>query len=184
MDEGVLKMDYTEILSALKSANLFDLYRLQVAIQNEMEDPEKIAVLRKMIRLGACISYFDRTQNRLVEARVLEKNQKKLRVQNLCDQTIWNIPYYFVNLENKKTDIRETKLKMCKNTLKVGDQICFETEEEQIYGFVTRLNQKTATIQAHNNRIWRVSYNLLNKVIDGEAANIIDIIKISAPRGG
>jgi hypothetical protein len=163
-------MNYTEILNVLKTASLFDLYRLNVSIQNEMEDPERIHQLRKTIKIGDQVSYFDSNKNALIDAIILEKNTKRVQVKNIHDQKIWNIPYYFLNIRNTQIEIQPNKEKLSKNNLRVHECVGFDKDGEQIIGMVIRLNHKTVTIATQNNKIWRVSYSFLFKVID---ANII-----------
>ena len=69
-------MNYTEILHALKKANLFDLYRLSVAIRHEMENPAHIEKLRQHFTIGDTITYFDEGTNSLQPAVVLKKKLK------------------------------------------------------------------------------------------------------------
>lgn len=90
--------DYTEVMKLLKNASLFDLYRIRISIQNAMENPERINVIRQCFALGDLIYHFSDEKNALVHAIVLEKNIKNVVVKNLCDQKIWNIPYYMINL--------------------------------------------------------------------------------------
>ncbi|MDP3532995.1 MAG: hypothetical protein Q8S31_06885 [Alphaproteobacteria bacterium] len=161
-------MNYTEILNALKTASLFDLYRLNVSIQNEMEDPERIHQLRKTIKIGDQIAYFDTTKNALIDAIILEKNTKRVQIKNIHDQKIWNIPYYFLNIRNAQTDIQPNKEKLSKNNLRVNECVGFDKDGDQIIGIVIRLNHKTVTIATQNNKIWRVSYSFLFKVIDAD----------------
>ena len=59
-------MDFSKIIEELKQASLFDLYRLSVAINQQLENPR-----RRSLRSGKIISYFDDTENRLIEAKVI-----------------------------------------------------------------------------------------------------------------
>jgi hypothetical protein len=94
-------MNYTEVIDTMKNASLFDLYRLKVAICNELENPDRIAQLRKSFKEGDVISYFSQNNNRLEQAKVIQKNQKYVIVEKVSDGKRWNIPYYSLNLSVK-----------------------------------------------------------------------------------
>ena len=70
-------MDYTQLLQALNDASLFDLYRLNVAIGNELENPCRLAAIKKQLRLGMDITYFDPVKNSLMPSTLRELRPKK-----------------------------------------------------------------------------------------------------------
>lgn len=61
-----------------------------------------------------------------------------------------------------------TKAKLM--AFRVGDRVAFESNDGTIEGIVTRLNQKTATIQGDDDRSWRVSPGLLSKIVGHTAS--------------
>ncbi len=164
-------MDYTEILGALNKATLFDLHRLQSAIYQELLNPERIEAIKVQLKSGQQISYFDSSQNRLVDAIVIQPKKTRCLVKNVKDGKHWDIPFSYINLEGVDTDIKTENQQtgIPKTALKVGDKIGFKNKDhEDVYGEVIRLNQKTATIQVDMHNQWRVSYSLLFPVLDGE----------------
>ena len=87
-----------------------------------------------------------------------------IHAHSLEDGKRWNIPFYHINLQNIDTNIRNKKrpLGIEKNELKVGDKVGFKNQDnEEVYGKVIRLNQKTVTIEVPPKQQWRVSYSLL-----------------------
>ncbi|MBS0358309.1 MAG: hypothetical protein JSS53_03435 [Proteobacteria bacterium] len=162
-------MNYTEVLKAVKNASLFDLYRLKVAISNEIENPARISELRHFLKEGSRISYFDRVSNSLIDAVVIQKKSKSVLVENITDHSRWSIPYYVINLDQVDVNLHANKKdKLSKNHFKIGECVGFNYEGEQKVGIIIRLNQKTATLTTQDNRRWRVSYSYLFKVIDTE----------------
>ena len=164
-------MDYTEILGALNKATLFDLHRLQSAIYQELLNPERIDAIKIQLKPGQHISYFDSNQNSLIDAIVIQPKKTRCLVKHVKDGERWNIPFYYINLDDVDTEIRPTKHQagIPKLALKVGDTVGFKNKVHgDIYGEVIRLNQKTATIQVDLQHQWRVSYSLLFPVLDGE----------------
>jgi hypothetical protein len=163
-------MDYSKIIENLKQASLFDLYRLSVAIDHQLGNPQRIAEAKKHIKPGQSISYFDPTENRLIEAKVIELKRTQLLVENAHDQHRWTIPVYWVNLDGVNTDIITSSGKrLDKNQLRVGDMIGFRNRQNiDVHGKIIRLNQKTATIRTDLDKEWLVGYQWLHLIIDGE----------------
>lgn len=160
-------MNYTEVMSALKSASLFDLFRLGIAIQHEMESPERIHAARKAFKVGDTVSYFDQSSNSLRSAIVIEKNIKYVSILDEEEKRCWKVPYCFLNLGSVNTDIQVTRQeKLSRNNLKIGDCVGFNKDGEQVSGVVTRLNHKTISLVTADHRRWRVGYSCLHKIID------------------
>lgn len=173
-------MDYSKTLHDLTEASLFDLYRLSVAIRNELENPIRLQLLRRAFKEGDTISYFSETRNALQSAVVLQKNPKYVVVRNSNDQKIWKIPYYLLNLAHVTVDIHaHPQEKLSKNHLKIGDCVGFDKDGEQIVGVVIRLNQKTASLATMDHRRWRVSYSLLFRVFDVDIVNAFDLKQVA-----
>jgi hypothetical protein len=163
-------MDYTFIFSELRAATLFDLYRLRAALSQQLEEPERIEQVRSRLRPGMLISYFDEAQNRLIKSRVRELHRTRLLVENQDDQKLWSIPFGAVNIDEAETDIRAVTPEqrvLDRSRLKVGDAVGFRDRQNQDkYGQVVALNQKTATILTQDNQKWRVAYQFLFSVIE------------------
>ncbi len=162
-------MDYILIIEQLRVASLFDLFRLRAALTMQLEDPGRIEQVRARLRPGMPVSYFDEVQNRLVEASVIELRRTRLLVENRHDQMRWSIPFGAVNVEGVETDLRSAAEPQVldRSRLKVGDAIGFRDRQNQDrYGQVVALNQKTATILTSDQQRWRVAYQFLFPVID------------------
>jgi len=163
-------MDYSKIIDDLKQASLFDLYRLSVAINHLLENPQRVAEIKKRLKPSQLIRYFDPTANRLIAANVIELKRTQLLVENTHDHQRWTVPVYWVNLDEVNTDINtSSKMGLDKSQIRVGDIVGFpDKQNNDVHGEVIRLNQKTATIKTNANTEWRVGYQWLYLVIDGE----------------
>jgi len=71
-------MDYTPLFNELSKASLFDLYRLPVTTGNELDNPARILAVKKRLRIGMALSYFDAAENRSIHVTVLELKQKNV----------------------------------------------------------------------------------------------------------
>ena len=180
-------MDFSEIIKELKYASMFDLYRLNVAINQLLEDPHRLYEIKQRLRFGQTISYFSDTENRLIEAKVIKLMRTRLLVENIDDQQRWQIPLYYVNLDEVNTDIiGSSKIGLDRSQLKVGDLVGFpDKQNNDVHGKIIRLNPKTATIKTNEDTEWRVGYEWLYLVINVEQGGpdliegrVIDEMKI------
>lgn len=166
-------MDYSRFMSELDKASLFDLYRLHVAICRELENPKRIEEVKRMIRKGDTISYFEGPENRLVPAEVIEVKRTRVVVRNKQDMKQWSIPFHMLNVEGVATEIEySTSPKgMGRNEVRIGDQVGFRSKSNRnVHGKVLRLNSRTVTVSIEPNEQWRVPYSMLYPIIDGEKA--------------
>jgi hypothetical protein len=168
-------MDYTTILQELNKASLFDLHRLQSAIYQELLNPKRIEQIKAQLKIGQPISYFDPQSNSLVDAVILKIQKTRCLVKNIKDQKTWNLPFYYLNLDDVDADIKPAKnaVGIPKNTLKVGARVGFKDKQNNdLFGEVIRLNPKTATIKINEYSRWLVHYNHLFRVIEGEIGDL------------
>jgi hypothetical protein len=168
-------MDYTQLLNELEKASLFDLYRLRVGIGKMLDQPGRIKDIKRRLRIDMEVTYFDAQENRLIPATVEEIQRTKLVVRNLSDGQQWKIPFHMLNLDGVDSDIHTDQGKVDRNRLKVGDLIGFyDRQQQEQYGEIVRLNQKTVTIHTKFGTKWRVAYSLLFKVVDGDGEQVDD----------
>jgi hypothetical protein len=172
-----LHINYSRIINELHQASIFDLYRLSVAIRNEMEQPKRTKEIQGSLKIGQFISYYDRVNNRLRNAQLLGKNPKYAVILDLEDHTQWKIPYFFLNLQDVDIQIQQDEGKQLdKNVLAVGDLVGFTHENKKIIGRIIRLNFKTVTLVATDGRQWRVTYSLLTRIVDiNQKFDVIDV---------
>ncbi len=64
-------MDYSAILQELNKASLFDLHRLESAINQELSNPARLDQIKARLKTGQLISYFDPQSNSLIDAVIL-----------------------------------------------------------------------------------------------------------------
>ena len=170
-------MNYNAVLEVLGQASLFQLYRLNAAIRNQLDDPTRIAAVKRTLRVGQAVRWFDGAENRLVEARLLQMNRTRAEVQNLADGKRWTIPFYLIDLEDEDVAIAAQKRRtLDRNSLRVGDRVGFKDRQgQERFGQVVKLNPKSASVQVESMR-WRVGYGLLVPVIDGHLGDTIEAL--------
>ncbi|MBF0471295.1 MAG: hypothetical protein HQL48_07950 [Gammaproteobacteria bacterium] len=165
-------MDFTKIMAELSEASLFELFRLKEAIKLQLDDPKRQQAVKRRLREGQEIQYFDQQYNGLITATVLEVRRTRVLVQNIGDGKRWTLPLYFLNLEGVDTHIENQRQKgVDRASLSVGDKVCFRDRSDQEHcGVVEKLNPKTAQIRVGREK-WRCYYSTLTPVIEGELAD-------------
>ncbi len=168
-------MNYTEVMDALGQASLFELYRLNAAISNQLDDPKRVRAVKQALRVGQTVRWFDYVENRLQEATLLRINRTRAEIRNLGDGKRWSIPFYQIDLDGADVTIATQKRQAIdRNRLSVGDRVAFKGRDgQERFGEVVKLNTKTAAVQVGTVR-WRVGYGLLATVIDGALGEIVD----------
>ena len=172
-------VDYTNLVKELEKASAFDLYRLQIAIDNELDKPERINSIKNQVTEGMRVSFFDDKENRLINAEIVNKRIKKVVIYVPEWSKRFIIPYYMLNIEGKNTNINTTSSTetLSPNTLKIGDTVGFNKDGQTIAGHIKKLNRKTVTLISLKNHRWRVPYALLYRVHDIDTD--IDINQLS-----
>ena len=161
-------MNFNKIKQQLQSISLFELYYLQNLINEQLQDQEAINQIRKYLQLNQNINYHDIKFNQLKSAKIIELKKKTLIIEDFSDNKIYQIPYHIINLTNEFFSTTSNN-DYQKSDFFVDQIVNFKDKKGQdLYGKIIKLNPKTATLITSNNMRWRVSYNLLSKVIDSD----------------
>ncbi|MCP4926655.1 MAG: hypothetical protein GY916_11990, partial [Gammaproteobacteria bacterium] len=159
--------DYDLLLSELRNASLFDLYRLQAAIGRLLDDPARQVAVKRLLRPGMETTYFDTQANRLVPARVLQVRKSRVLVEDLETGKRWTIPVYLFNLQGENPDLTPPGNSVDRLSLRIGDRVGFTGRDgQELMGTVIKLNPKRAKLETPEG-IWNVPYSLLFPVIEG-----------------
>ena len=102
-------MDYSKILQELEEASLFDLYRLSVAIDDELSNSQKIGKVKQSLVIGQEISWFDSSANRSERAIVEKFTTTRCDVKNISDAKRWRIEYASINIDDVDTSIHSNQ---------------------------------------------------------------------------
>ena len=167
--------DFTSILQQLDSWSLFELNRLNEAIHNVLNDPDKNLAIKNQLNIGMLVSYFSSDANQLIQATIIAIRKTRVTVINTDDKQLWDVAFYQLNLENINTRIQSTPHRghFDRNSLNKGDLVGWHSKSgEELYGTVVKLNPKFVRIQLATGEFWRVSYSLLFPILDGEVQTV------------
>jgi hypothetical protein len=174
-------MNYSQLIKAVNSASAFDLYRLSCAIENEMTRPDKIYEIKSKLIIGQTISYFDRVENKLKLCTVEKLAKSNIHVIDNETNYKMSLPYFMINIDSSDIEIEiSNRQKLSKNEIKVGEIVYFTYQGIEHHGMIIRLNTKTVTLITSKSQRWRVGYNSLSKVIEGQVAKEYQSVEFNA----
>jgi hypothetical protein len=166
-------MDYNKVLAELENASLFDLWRLQSAINTSLDDPKRLEEIKSCLRPGLEVRYFDRIENRELDATIISVKRTRCLLENKIDARRYSVSLCMINLNGVDTKIkRDNKTGLLdRNSLKVGDRVGWYSRRtsSECYGLVVKLNPKRAQVSTLEGMIWRVPYAMLFDIVDAGA---------------
>ncbi len=167
----VVEDDYIDLLRRSDKLSAFQLFRLSGAIDQMLDDPKRIQQVRKLIRVGDEIDYFDPSRNRCIRAVVRQCKRTRVNVTDLEDGQRWSIFYSSINVGGENiSHAPGSGPGITRSATAVGDVVGFLDKENcERVGTIVKLNQKTVGVECEDRTKWRVSYEFLFRIFDGDA---------------
>lgn len=164
-------MNFNDISKLLESKSIFDLWCINCLTSNLMQDDTRNKIIKRQLRVGMEITYFESSENRLIEASILEIRKNKVVIRNKHDNKTWLLNFYMINLDNVTNILDNLRaVGISKANLKVNDHVGWMSQKinKELFGNVVKLNPKKATIKLSNGELWTVPYNMLFSVMDAD----------------
>ncbi len=165
------------LLDALGQASSLQLYRLQAIVQRMITDPKRVIEIRRQLHLGQTVRYFDLQSGQMRPARVVEMKDKEILVRDQATLRHWRLAYAAVEPPaTGQTDVADSTApatpppaapKPGRNDFQRGQKVSFEDKHLRAQvGVITRINQRTASIDTGDGGLWKASFALLRHVVD------------------
>ena len=171
----LMTKSYQDIIESLNGLSFHDLFRLECHLYLKIDDPELTMQVKRQIHVGDMIQYFNRDENRLIEAQVLNLMKTRILVKNTRDGKKWKVLYASICFDADAQGLigkKSSQEKLRKTDVQVGDLVSFfDNNERELMGQIVKLNIKTASILTETGANWRVAYGHLTRVIEGEAGH-------------
>ena len=163
------QLDIGLIYKQIETLSLFELTQLHLAIRQLIKDPEKILAVKRSLTPGKQVSYFHARKNAIIDGVLLELRNTKARIKDLSDDKVWLVPISAISVDgaNVVVPCKRKSAVLDRYSLKTGDRVGFESNGQDYFGIVMKLNPKTAVIKVSSGAIWRVHYSYLYLVTDG-----------------
>lgn len=159
-------MDLHELMAGLQRLPDVDLLRLHAAIDHLLFSPSRILAVRQRLHLGQSVGFWNVHDQRAERGAITRfKTDQVLVLAEQPARYYW-LPYAAILFEPDAAPPEPAPRALQRSDFAVGDHVSFEGRDLiQRLGRITRLNQKTATLDCAG-QSWRVSYALLRHVID------------------
>ncbi len=158
------------VLEICEGLSPYQLYRLERKISLMLEDPERIDRIKSRLSPGDEIEYFLAEENRNVAGVFLKHNRTYASICRSDDGEKWRIPYCWINVDESEFHVRSADNKLTRDDISVGEFVGFtDRQNQELFGKVIRINQKTVSIDCEDGRSWRVAYSFLFRVLDANS---------------
>ena len=167
-------MNEERLLEALHRASSLELFRLSTLIERLLADPQRVIAIRKSLRLGQRIRFFDPLQGALNEGRITAMAERQVSIEQISTRRQWKLPYAAIEPPDQSEVVSDPTpapraASPRREDFRRGDRVSFEDRYLKTHlGVIVRINPRTATVSAEG-LDWRVSFALLRPVLDIEA---------------
>ena len=167
-------MDFSQLIKMVDSLSSYDLFRLNQALEIELNAPKRIAAIKSALKLGESVFYFDFDTNCDRLGIVTEIRKSRATILDIETQQKWDVPLYTLNLQGREVHFSAPNRDgLHKADVTVGETVAFiDHQGVEHAGQVMRLNPKTVTL-LENKIKWRVPYSYLKKVIEHQQDSLL-----------
>ena len=162
-------MDWHNLMSTLATqATDLELLQLQTAVEHLLSQPARMTAIRQQLHVGQTVQYLDVRDNRMHAAKVIEFKPDQLMVHASHDGKYKWIRYAAIGLDPSVKVTQQHKVILPRREdFALGDTVSFEGRDLiRKFGKISRINPKTASIVCEDGHEWRVSFALLQRVMN------------------
>lgn len=162
-------MDWHNLMSTLATqACDLELLQLQTAVEHLLSQPARMIAIRQQLHVGQTVQYLDVRDNRMHAAKVIEFKPDQLMVHASHDGKYKWIRYAAIGLDPTVKVTQQHKVILPRREdFALGDTVSFEGRDLiRKFGKISRINRKTASIVCEDGHEWRVSFALLQRVMN------------------
>ena len=168
-------MNDTKLIEALSNASSLELFELSCIIDRLLADPRRIVAIRNQLNLGKVVKFMDWRTGQMRTGKLVAIKDAQVTVQDDANRTQWKLSYAAIDpgemqepIEAQSASPAQPQVqKLGPNDFRRGDRVSFTDKylQPQI-GTITRINQRTATVQCEGGSGWRVPFGMLAHVMD------------------
>ena len=163
-----------KLLDALSRASSLELFQLQSIIERMLADPKRIIAVRLNMHLGQTVRFLDWRDGQMRSGKVVDMRDTQVVLHELATRREWKLPYAAIEppapgtAPGRPAPAEPPGVPLPqRGDFRCGEKVAFEDRylATQV-GTITRINQRTATIDTGNGHTWRVGFPLLRHVVD------------------
>jgi hypothetical protein len=166
-----------KLLEALSRASSLELFQLQTIIERMLADPKRIIAVRLNMHLGQTVRFLVWRDGQMRSGKVVDLRDTQVVLHEPTTRREWKLPYAAIEppaagvtpAQPAHSEPREppTAPLPQRGDFRCGEKVAFEDRYLNMQvGVITRINQRTATVDTGNGHSWRVGFGLLRHVVD------------------
>tara|TARA_B100001105_G_scaffold254430_1_gene250267 strand:+ start:1103 stop:1693 length:591 start_codon:yes stop_codon:yes gene_type:complete len=163
------------MMEALQDAPSLQLYQMRALIDGLLAQPQRTVAARAALHLGQAVQFIDHRTGQVRRGKLIARHDSQATVLEEDVRRTWKIPYVAIEGAPAAPGAGakpyepppEPAMPRGQSTLHVGDKVTFDDAKGTAQvGIVTRINRRTATLEAMDGRTWRVDFQLLRHVVE------------------
>jgi hypothetical protein len=167
-------MQNQTLVDALDNASSLELFQLSMLVERLLTDPRRIVALRRLLHLGQVVRFYDWKHDQMRMARIVQMKDTQVLLQETETRVQWTLPYAAIEppAPGQHTDApspppQPQPARSLRADFKRGDKVSFvDRHLHARIGVITRVNQRTASVECEHASSWRVPFHMLRHVMD------------------
>jgi len=139
-----------------------------------LADTKRMIAARTALHLGQAVRFIDHRTGQVRLGKLIAKHDVQGTVLEESVRRTWKIPYVAIEPAPNSSEQPkpydpplEPPMPQGRVEFRVGDKVTFDDGKgTAIVAMITKINRRTATLQAMDGRTWRVDFQLLRPVVD------------------
>lgn len=162
----------SRMVEALQGASSLQLYQMRALIEGMLADAKCMVAARTVLHLGQAVRFVDHRTGQVRLGKLISKHDVQATVLEDSVSRTWKIPYVAIEPAPSEPGKHyepppEPPAPQGRHEFRVGDKVTFDDGKGAAQvGMITKINRRTATLQAMDGRNWRVDFQLLRPVVD------------------
>ena len=168
-------MNDTKLIQALSNASSLELFELSTIIERLLADPKRIVAVLSNLNLGKAVRFMDWRTGQMRSGKVVAIKADQVTVHEDGARSQWKLLYAAIDpgdaserVDNPTHTASQTPVhKPGPQDFRRGDKVSFTDKylQPQV-GIITRINQRTASVDCEGGPGWRVPFAMLRHVMD------------------
>ena len=171
----MVSMNDTKLIEALSTASSLELFDLRRIIDRLLADPRRIVAVRNKLNLGKSVQFMDWRSGQMRTGKVVAIKDAQITVHEESGNIQWKLSYAAIDPGENNEPVESSApvngqpvpKKLGPDDFRRGDKVSFTDKylQPQI-GTITRINQRTASVECDGGSGWRVPFAMLSHVMD------------------
>ncbi len=151
------------------------MFELSNIVDRLLADPRRIMAIRQQLNLGKTVQFMEWRTGQMRSGKVVELKSNQVTVHEDGTRMRWKLSYAGIDpggsderIDSPSPSVGDAPVhKPGPQDFRRGDKVLFTDKYLQLQvGTITRINQRTATVDCEGEAGWRVPFAMLRHVMD------------------